>query len=295
MKHSHGFIHANFYKMFKRNDMNVYWVNDEPINFSSFPKNTIIICGDMASNHLPFDPNYIYIGHNMYNIERFKDFEKKFPERVLTWRFYTRNSFGSNDSEGSIAKFDKDSRTLYQPYGTPINISDWVQPLTSQNTRKLRTEYWFGSIWNNDLNQGNSDQMKEFRRILQKNQINFRKLYLKHLGRYSISDELEKFLISRNPIAAAIHGGNQIKNDYYACRLFKSVSFGRVPVSNRDTDVIFGSSAICDLDIENLVGKYLDLSQRDETEMTFNNQKVLTQYTYEKSLSRFLRCINNEW
>ena len=174
MKHSHGFIHANFYKMFKRNDMSVYWVNDEPRNFNNFPKNTIIICGDMASNYLPFDPNYIYIGHNMYNIERFKDFEKEFPEQVLNWRFYTRDSLGSNDSEGSIARFDKDSRTLYQPYGTPIGISDWIQPVTSQNIRKLRTEYWFGSIWNNDLNQGNSDQIKEFRRILQKNQINFK-------------------------------------------------------------------------------------------------------------------------
>jgi hypothetical protein len=296
MKHSHGFIHANFYKMFLRNKLNAIWVDDKKFDFKSLIKNTIIICADMASENIEYHPQFYYIGHNMHNNKKFNEFKKSYPEKVLDWRFYTQDANGILDFEGSIAKYDPVNRTLSQPYGTPISQFEWANPnRCNENKKKKTKEFWFGSVWNNTLNQGNSNEIKQYIEVLKNYGIKFKAINLKHIAKLRLADTVENYFSTISPISASIHGFEQINNDYYACRLFKSVSFGKIPMSNRKKDLVFGEYSISNLSIQKLVEDFMKLNKNEELEIRFESQRKLKLYTYEKSLERFLRCVNDRW
>jgi len=282
--------------MFLRNKFNAIWVDDEKFNFKDLNKNTIIICADMATEKIEYHPNFFYIGHNMHNNIKFNEFRKSYPEKVLDWRFFTRESNGILDNEGSIAKYDPVNRILSQPYRTPISQFEWANP-NRHNDNKIKkiNEFWFGSVWNNSLNQGNSNEITKYIEVLKNYGIKFKEINLRHIAKLSLADKVEKYFSTISPISASIHGFEQINNDYYACRLFKSVSFGKIPMSNRKKDLVFGEYSISNISIQKIVEDFMKLSKNEELEIRYESQKRLKLYTYEKSLERFWRCINGAW
>jgi hypothetical protein len=74
MSHTHGYIHANFYRVLKRNHATVHWLDDTPQNLSKIPNGSIVLTVNIACNYLIPTPKNMYIAHNCHDSETFKEF-----------------------------------------------------------------------------------------------------------------------------------------------------------------------------------------------------------------------------
>jgi len=295
LQHTHGYIHANFFRVMKRNKVNVLWLEDEAKNLSNIPKGSIVLFVDIMASHLEFISENFYIGHNSQKMSDFQDFIAEYPGHGLNWSFTSKSATGLIDSMGSIAKFDTTQTRIFQPYGTPIPRESFQKPTKNEGFNKS-IENLIGSVWNDDRNQGNAETIAEYANALKTRNLGIRRIELGKLARYKFSEKLEKHLISQSVIAASIHSNYQIKDEYLACRLFKSVSYGRVPVTNQNAfDKIFDYNLVVSSDAEEMIDSYLSLGFMKKFNMALTAQESIYKYTYEAGINRLIRALRQEW
>jgi hypothetical protein len=291
--HSHRFIHANFFKSLKYQGVDVLWLDDLPDQQSKIKDGATIIGVDVASTYLPISTRYRYVAHNLEHVKKFAEFENVNPHHVLRLQTFTKSATGSSDPEGSIAKYDESNRTLFQPWGTPIPESEWTRP--ESNRIHFKTENWVGSIWNDALGQGNMDQIAAYKIALANYGFKFKRYGMNRITRRGLSERTATRLVRISPIGAAIHGGWQVQNQLYACRLFKAVSAGVAPVTNQNAQPIFQDTAISDPDMMRLVEASYKENKTSKIERAYAAQKYLKLYTYEKAFERMDRAYSDEW
>jgi hypothetical protein len=71
LQHTHGYIHANFFRVLKRNEIKVLWLENDAKNMSQIPKGSIILFVDIMSSNLKFIKENFYIGHNSQKMENY--------------------------------------------------------------------------------------------------------------------------------------------------------------------------------------------------------------------------------
>jgi len=295
LQHTHGYIHANFFRVLKRNYVDVLWLKDNVKNISLIPKNSVVLFVDLTAKDLTFTKDNYYIGHNSEKIKEFQDFIMQYPGHGLNWSFTTKAATGQVDEAGSISKFDAVSTRLFQPYGTPVASKSFAKPINFASNEK-RIENLIGSVWNNERNEGNSEIIADFAKVLKNRNMKIRRIELGKLARFKFSEKLEKKLVRDSIFGASIHSNHQINIEYLACRLFKAVSYGRLPVTNQNAFMnIFEKNFIVSQDMEEMIDTYFSLSQSDKLEMTLQAQRSLNQYTYEAGLNRLVRALRKEW
>jgi len=295
VQHTHGYIHANFFRVLKRNHVDVLWLEDNVNNIPLIPKGSVILFLEIMANSLTFNSENYYIGHNSQKMKDFQDFILQYPGHGLNWSFTTKAATGQTDEAGSISKFDTASTRLFQPYGTPVASKSFAMPINSASNKK-RIENLIGSVWNDERNRGNTEIIAEFAKVLKKRNMKIRRIELGKLARFKFSEKLEKKLVRDSIIGASIHSNHQIDIEYLACRLFKAVSYGRLPVTNQNAFMnVFEKNLIVSQDMEEMINSYFSLSQSDKLEMTLQAQQSLNQYTYEAGLNRLVRALRKEW
>jgi hypothetical protein len=295
LEHTHGYIHANFFRVMKRNYVNVLWLEDKATNLHKIPKGSIVLFVNIAANQLEFFKENYYIGHNSQEIIKFQTYIVQFPGHGINWSFTTRESNGVTDSSGSIAVFNEEKTTLFQPYGTPVDSKSFLEPISSRN-QPGGIENLIGSVWNDERNRGNAEIIAEYASALKNRNLKIRRIELGKLARFNFSEKIEKKLVRDSAVGASIHSNYQISDGYLACRLFKSVSYGRAPVTNQNAfEVIFHENFIYSPDADHLIDGFLSLNFRDKKEMILLAQESLKQYTYEAGLNRLVRALRKEW
>lgn len=144
--------------------------------------------------------------------EKFK-IEKSF----VNLQVYTNSATGV-DCGLPYVKWDSDQRTLFQPWGIPTNPKSWRK---AQKARSKK-EFWIGSIWNNDLSQGNSKFIEHYTTALERHNIRFiQKGTSTRFHRNGISESQSMKLVCKLAVGAAVVGRWQGENSYVPCRLFK--------------------------------------------------------------------------
>jgi hypothetical protein len=295
LQHTHGYIHANFFRVLKRNEVSVLWLEDHERNLAKIPKGSIVLFVDIAARELKFSMENYYIGHNSQKMLEFQSFILQHPGKALNWSFTTNAAIGLSDAAGSIAKFDDVNTRLFQPYGTPLPNRSFVQQIET-NTDRNRIENLIGSVWNDGRNQGNAEIINNFALALKSRNMKIRRIELGKLAKFRFSEKIEKKLVLNSAIGASIHSNYQISDGYLACRLFKSVSYGRVPVTNQNAfNGIFKEGFVYSQDVDEMIDSYLSLSPVAKRDMTFQAQRSLKQYTYEAGLNRLVRALRREW
>jgi hypothetical protein len=295
MSHTHGYIHANFYRVLKRNHATVHWLDDTPQNLSKIPNGSIVLTVNIACNYLIPTPKNMYIAHNCHDSETFKEFRKNHPDRMIDWTFTQSGSVGTRASDGSIALFNIDTRVLSQPYGTPFSTREF-KPFSDRDIRSQSIENHIGSVWNDEMGRGNAEDIEELSAVLHPYGIKLRRVELGKLARTQIGQMLEKRLIKESAIGISVHSKFQVSNGYLACRLFKSVSLGRVPVTNQTSfRSIFGENMVGDVDINNIVAHFMSLGTEERRTMSRLSQSQLANYTYEAGLRRMEMALKGQW
>lgn len=290
-EHTHSYIHLNLYKTLKRNGGNVTWVADEEKNNILLEKDTIVIFVNIAANNLKFFKNVCYVGHNTFKDSKFQEMQNS--NKFLHWHISTYMDTGIYDPKGSIAKFDPINAVLFQPYGTPINkTSSFKKP-----NRSAKYENHVGSVWNDDLNRGNSIVIREFAQSLSHHGIQLRAIEFGKLSTLKmISDRLERHLVSSSFIGSAIHSPHQVEEGNLACRYFKAISFGRLPLTNQSRfRQIFGESIPVFSDLSQGVEYFLSSSPRELEAIHRNISQQINLYSYESLLSRIYAALTGSW
>lgn len=195
--------------------------------------------------------------------------------------------------------WDNSTRTLYQPWGVPTAPNSWNEAIFPTG----KTEFWVGSIWDNELGQGNINEIRDYRIAMKDFGINFKQAggvgfaLPRRLGGAGIftakgvSERQALQLVQKSPIGASIVGKWQKDKHYVPCRIFKNVAAGHLPVSNSNFHEIFGESMVYSDDYHDLVSKVRSVSEQDKRAMVKAAQKAMEPYTYEEALLRMFTVL----
>ena len=280
-RHSHRYIHKGFYENFKIMGYQVVWVDDREANQKYLEGSNLVIAASIASAHIINNPNNHYVTHNFDNPE-FTN-----AENVLRLQVWTNDSNGV-EVDSSVALYNQDSRTLYQPWGLPEPESTWLNP----SKEKSGTEYWVGAVWNNSLNQGNRSLIAQYKSALKDEGIGFRRVGgTRWLTKSGLSPRAAYRLVNKSPLGSAVVGDWQRSKGYIPCRLFKNVAAGSIPSSNADFSSIFSDSGIYNENLQNLVKHVSQISFQEKIERVDLAQKNLKPYKYESSINRIIQVV----
>jgi hypothetical protein len=281
--HSHKFIQGAYYRNFREMGFETCWVDDRESNIKIVTKDDIVFAVDVAAEHLPLLNGVKYVLHNMPS-EKIK-LEKGF----INLQVYTSSATGVNCGLPYV-QWDSKLKTLFQPWGVPTNPKTWGKPQKAQSKK----EYWVGSIWNNDLGQGNSEFMKRYVTALEHHKIRFiQKGTSTRLRPNGISESLSMKLVYKSAIGAAVVGNWQKENSYIPCRLFKNIASGVIPSSNADFSALFGTDGgIFNSNPDLLISGVLELSESKKLELLKHAQQTILPYTYTAGINRILTYLD---
>ncbi len=281
-RHSHRYIHRGFYESLRQSGINVNWVSDSKKSQSAIRKGSIVIAVGFASKFLPIRKDAAYVLHN---------FDSDITSSLRTFinlQVTSKDSRGINIDD-SIAQWDSDSRTLFQPWGLPEHQSQWLEPHKAAG----KTEYWVGAVWDNSLNQGNLSTIRAYQEELDRVEIKFKKLGgTRSISKGGLSSERAFNLVNTSPIGAAIVGSWQSLNRYIPCRAFKNIAAGAIPISNANFSHVFGDSYIHEESLPKLVDNAINMKFDTRKELNASCKEKLISYSYQRAFNRMLEVLH---
>jgi len=283
--HTHRYIHLGFVKELRRLGTKVYWFDDRPRQDTSLPENAILISVGIASKYVPIRSDYSYVLHNVSE-SLFETCRKTSPQTIRLQVWSTNSSRNSEALSTRCTAWDGNSKTLYQPWGTPFPQRTWnsLAPKPKEGGR----EFWVGSVWNNALNQGNEETITAWTDSLKRSGVKFTKVP-RHFPDKPV---WYANVVRRSTFGATIVGHWQQQHDYVPCRVFKNLSSGIPPSGNAPIlTTLFGNSAIVSTELEDLIQSLLAESPEERQYRLIEAQKKLMEYTYESAISRISDCL----
>ena len=282
-RHSHRYIHKGFSETLSRMGFETHWVADSRKYQGLVNENSIVIACGVAAIHMPLKTQSRYVLHNL-DSEFVKDLNH------INLQVLTKESNGVQIDK-SKAKWDKNERVLFQPWGLSEPSNEWLNP----NPTKSLTENWVGAIWDNKLRQGNLIEIGEFRSALMNHNIRFRRFGgTRGFSKNGLSSKRSFQVVNSSAIGAAIVGRWQKEHLYVPCRAFKNIAAGAIPISNSNLQHIFGDNYLHVESIPELVDVSLNLDQKEINERSRLCKKELILYTYERAIKRILWCLNEK-
>ena len=280
-RHSHRYIHQSFFDSFQRLGYETVWVDDKTANQKYLEGSNLVFSVNTASEHILWTPTNHYVLHNY---ER-QDFVGQ--PNVLNLQVFTRASTGSSVDE-SIATYDSNSKTLFQPWGISEEVSEWKVPTKYRS----EVEFWIGAIWNNSLNQGNAPIVAQYAEALQNHGIKLRRIGgTRSISKSGINAVKALRIVNRSPIGSAIVGDWQRENQYVPCRLFKNIAAGHLPTSNANFTNMVGDAGYFSQDINSIIEHVLALSDETKLELVYEAQNSILPYTYQRGIQRILEVL----
>jgi len=283
--HTHYFIHRGFYDAMRKLGVPVTWVSDSPQSQRILDVGDVIIAVNVASSWLPRSSRFRYCLHNcddcIAGIEPSRYIRLQVMTEAIFTAMATRSVQRASPTLEGVSGFDSTTQTLYQSWGTPTLQQDFRPPVC--NAYK-NTEFFVGSIWNNDLNQGNESAVTEYRRHL-------RQIGLKFVHAKGIPEKWSPLFVRQSVFGAAIVGDWQRVNGYTPCRLFKAVSWGQLGSINSASSGRQYPWAVHGATIEEAVNRILSLRPADRLELIKMQQSYVASETYEQKVGNILACL----
>lgn len=277
---THSFIHYAYKKAFESLGYESYWF-DHTDDTSTFDfSNTLFLTLGGHDQGIPLRRDCKYILHNC-ELSKYNDI----LDNSIILQVYT-NAILVNDLEkiDDCIFYEKSINTLYQPWATDLLPSE-INLLDSLSFSNEKIVYWIGSIWNNEHNQGNNNQMNELYKALSKRGINIEQV--------RVGYDKNKEYINKSFISPTIVGQWQAEKDYIPCRIFKNISYGEFGITNSKAVYdLFEKSILFDNNIDNLIEKSLEY--RDKITINeINNQIqfVKDKHTYINRIENLLKFI----
>lgn len=287
--HTHRHIHQSYYKNAKKLGIAVLWVEDEKKNQSLIKPGDLIITADpvgkmvpekfsLSEYHIPIRNDIFYCLHRVKDI-----FTSQLPQEnilFLDWHKTEIRETPGMESWTPVTHFNRETRSLYQPWGTDLLKNEFKSPVCNRNS----LVFWIGSVWNDKNNHGNIDQIHELKTALKKHALRFIQLRF-------IPDFLNIFFIRISRIAPAISGNQQVKVGYLPCRVFKNISYGQLGITNvPEFKEVLGDAFVPGETISELISNSLKLDNKAYLDLVKRQQEKIKVFTYENAIENIFRA-----
>ena len=278
VQHTHRYIHLGFFSTAQKLGIPVLWVENLASNREAIRAGDLVISVNVAGDKLPIVRGAKYVLHNFKG--SFDHMLDQLGEDCVQLQVFTNATAKGAEEIGTCTYINRSTRTLIQPWGTNLLRHEFLPP---PKTRLKYFVFWIGSVWNNQLDQGNVNEYAAMKRALWRNH--------KLLFRPKVSDAWAARLVRRSVISPAIAARWQVENGYLPCRMFKNVSYGQLGTTNvMEFEKILGSALISSTDIDRLVDGDLSIKDTDRADMIREQQKLIANHTYEDKLRYMLQA-----
>lgn len=282
---SHRWIQKAFHETATKLGVNSIWLANHPEHVTDIQPGDLVVSADIYSEWLPYVPVVDYCLHNFDGGARLCQHLESTPERLLRLQVWTDDASG--DDWGPCRRFDRDARTLFQPWGTDLLPSEFLDPVFSPTAREVT---FVGAVWADQydgVELGNIAVIDELKAVCAQHRLTFN-----HLTQVSEADQLGALRLSR--LTPAVAGAWQAEKGYLPCRCFKLPSYGcamftNVPAVNALFD---GATTGPETSIGDQVSEMLSLGEGDYTDLVLAQQEVAARFTYAQSLTAILRAFS---
>ncbi len=227
-----SFIHDSWIKTFKHMGYDTLWLdNNDDISSLNFD-NCLFLTEGQVDQKMPINNTSKYVLHNC-NLDKYRNV----ISNCLNLQVYTKDCL-TREVQSTGEKFvyyqpkpnyDRpdhgcDNRTIYQTWATNLlpNEIDPDKLMSVFKYPKQGVVYWVGSVC--DGHQGNINELNRMAQALGKFGIQF--IHAK------IENDSQPQAIQISALAPAVQGAWQVDKHYIPCRVFKNISFGRMPLTN---------------------------------------------------------------
>ena len=282
---SYRFVQGGFYLTLKKLNFPTVWIDDSRENINKVGPGDLIFAANRSMQYLPIINGVKYCLHNPERrfIEILDNSDFVLLQVLIKERYANteqKKSKVNSILEGAV-NYDAAGNVLHQSWGAPLLAREFFPP------KKLlykKSEYFVGTIWENELGQGNSKIIPIYREELKKRGVNF-------LHVQGAPEVLNPLFVRHSAVGAAIVGNWQREMGYTPCRLFKAVSFGRLGLINSTNTFEAYPWAISNEDIPELMNQAFSLSENEAIELIHYQQSYVAKETYENKIKNILKVL----
>ena len=227
--HTHSYIHYGYFRAFEALGWAVKWYDDnDKIDTSSIPKGTIFLTAGGVDRRIPILPNCFYILHNV-DTKKY-DVIPNSNKLILQVHCHACDYNAENIKISNTSMYDFRENVLYTIWATDLLPEEIdIEHALENYKNKKKSVVFIGSL--NECPQfGNKNQIMPFVNEMQKTGYKWEQ----YTAPFSepIKNEKQKEIISGCDVAPAIVGHWQQSKGYIPCRIFKSISYGCIGITN---------------------------------------------------------------
>ena len=257
------------------------WAPNEPASsVYLFPGDTVITA-DVIGTHLPYIPDISYVLHNFSGDHPLCEKLADTPERLLRLQVWTNDATGTE--WGPCRRFDRDARTLFQPWGSDLLEEEFMAPVFNRDSHDV---VFIGAIWSDQYEGtelGNEREIELLKDAVAQHGLNF-----VHRTQISVEEMVELTRSAR--LAPVVVGQWQCDRGYLPCRAFKTAAYG-VPVftNSQPLNELFAGDPWSP-SVFDVVHYALNFGEDDYMSMALADQDVAAQFTYREALQSIERA-----
>ena len=268
--HTHSYIHYGFFKAAKYIGYDVEWVKNTPENNTKL-ENTdgyLFFTEGQVDSNIPKNPNAFYVLHNCNGNDYCRIPEKnKLILQVYTNDVHSRNIVPIKE-ENLFEYWQEDGNTFYMPWATDILPHEIDDNISNLQMKSSGDSVFLGTYCAGYF--GNNNEIDAFSSGSEKNGVNF-----KVIGGLSIEQDITIEIIKNSFMAPSIVGTWQKINGYIPCRIFKTVSYGQLGITNSKEAY----------EVINKLGVY----NSDEKQLAGDSLKKINDIELRKDAMKFVR------
>jgi hypothetical protein len=227
--HTHSYIHFGYVRAFEALGWNIAWYDDnDNIDISLIPKGTIFLTTGGVDSRIPILPDCFYILHNV-DSKKYDDIPNS-NKLILQVHCHGCDYNINNIKISEASMYIPQENVLYTIWATDLLPEEINIEYALENYKNKKKSIVFIGSFNNCPQFGNYNQIMPFVNELQKSGYNWEQ----YTAPFStpVENGMQKKIISGCEIAPAIVGHWQQSKGYIPCRIFKSISYGCIGITN---------------------------------------------------------------
>ena len=273
--HTHSYIHYAFFKAAKYIGYDVEWVKNIPENNTKLGNTDgyLFLTEGQVDSNMPKNPNAFYVLHNCNG----NDYSHIPEKNKLILQVYTNDVHSHNivpiKEENLFEYWQEDGNTFYMPWATDILPHEIDDNISNLQMKSSGDSVFLGTYWAGYF--GNNNEIDAFSSGCEKNGVNF-----KVIGGSCLEQDRSIEIIKNSFMAPSIVGTWQKTKGYIPCRIFKTVSYGQLGITNsKEAYEVINKLGVYNIDEQQLAGD--SLKKINDIELRKNAMKfVRDNHTY---------------